>query len=302
MIYFFIEQSRNLSKLAEEKGIDYQDIYISSMLKLQEKYSLPSLHEWGDGYEKGDATLQELISLKDNINSINENENIYLEIEDDEIIETNLFTFLDKELISLIESDIDSQLVEFGENQYTKNQFVDYKEKLEEIIKDFLFENYYDFGGSPIGHDYRVYVLAKSMEVFEMVQPSSNWMFQNENQERFKVCGLNNYDKAFEDYTDLIAENSYTVTRDNLGITDETQIVEYLQNNTGYENNDDSLSFIIDAYKSMDFEQKLELWKEVASEGIKEYDSFMRSETIYSILANIDWQEIEEYFNSQFEN
>ena len=107
MIYFFIEQSRRLAYKAEEKGLDYQDIYINAMQEMQEKYSLPSLNEWGDGYCKGDASLQELIELKDNINSINNNQKIYLEIEDDEIIDENLFSYLDRQLIELIENKIE---------------------------------------------------------------------------------------------------------------------------------------------------------------------------------------------------
>lgn len=296
MIYFFIEQSRRLAYKAEEKGLDYQDIYINAMQEMQEKYSLPSLNEWGDGYCKGDASLQELIELKDNINSINNNQEIYLEIEDDEIIDENLFSYLDRQLIELIETKIDSYLVKFGENEYTKDQFQDYKEELETIIKDFLHKEYYMTGGV-IGHDYSLYLLADDMVVFEMVHASSNWKFPNDNEQRFKIVHLNNYDSAFKDYTDLISENNFRVVVDNLGVTD-NQISEYLYHNDIELEDID----IKETYSKMSYDEKVEMFDEIASEGIKEYNSFMRNEAIDSIMDYIDWDEIENYFLSKFEN
>ena len=100
-MYFFIEKSRTLSARAEQFGIDYQDIYVSAMLEMQSEYSLPSLHEWGDGYCQGDATDEEIEELTNSLN-----------------ISDDVYEYLDNKLLETIETQIESQIKKIGDKEY----------------------------------------------------------------------------------------------------------------------------------------------------------------------------------------
>lgn len=297
-MYFFIEQSLKAKTRAEQFEIDFQDIYVNSIEEMQAEYSLPSLHEWGDGYVQGDASNDEIFELFHNINKIEDGEEPTVFCEEDDENEGNLLTdiyeYLDKKLIAKIEDAIESQIITFGDDEYSSTQFDNFKEKAEEVIKELLKAEYYQSGGT-IGHDYTVFLLADEMKAFEHVEVSSNWMFQEGNEARFCILHLNNYDKAFNDYSDLIGEESYSTTRDNLGISDEVVKAYLLENDIEIENDE-----IKDSYKEMSYDARIDMWKEIASNGIESYDEWARGEAIDKIIEGIEWDEIESWFDAQF--
>lgn len=141
-MYFFIETSRNLSARAEQFELSYQYIYINAMQEMHDEYSLPVLHEWGDGYSQGDATNQDIIELAQNINKIEnaDEPTVYCEVDeyDEDSLLTDVYQYLDKKLIEKIETQVESQIIEFGDEEYSKAQFDAFKDKAEEVIKEHL--------------------------------------------------------------------------------------------------------------------------------------------------------------------
>ena len=112
-MYFFIAQSVSLKSKAESVELDFQEIYVSAMQEMQKEYSLPAVHEWGDGYTQGDASIEEIFDLVSNINSIEggDEPSVYANLnEDDATILTDIYEYLDKKLISKIEDSIESQI------------------------------------------------------------------------------------------------------------------------------------------------------------------------------------------------
>lgn len=199
-MYFFIEQSNQLKEKSDSLQLDYNDIYVQAMSEIAAKYSLPYLHEWGDGYCQGDATDDEIFELKNKINEIDGDEEpvVYAEYNDDEDdINTDIFTYLDKKLLEVIEEKIESLVKTFGEDNYTVEMWDDYKQKAEGVIRDLLNEEYY-YSPTEIGQDWSLYFLADKMEAFEMIQASSNWTFEKANKSRFKISHLNNNDLPFQ--------------------------------------------------------------------------------------------------------
>jgi hypothetical protein len=200
-------------------------------------------------------------------------------------------------------------VVSFGEeNEYSCSQFSAYKEEAEKIIKSFLTEEYYTSGGSQIGHDYSLFFLADEMTCFELIQASSNWSFQEGNDARFKIVHLNNYDKAFNDFSDFVSESRYTDIR-SLFSNQESEIVDYLKENASFDEDDffnneedpNPLDDIKTLYKSLSFEEKLEMWDSLDDEQVvEEFNKTARAEAIDSIIEAINWDEIESYFNEQF--
>lgn len=162
---------------------------------------------------------------------------------------------------------IENQIRQFGDNEYTKEQFDDYKEEAESLIREHLEKEYY-FSPGQIGHDYSVWFLANEMSAFEHIEASSNWTFQQSNEARFRIVHLNNYDEAF-------AECDY-----DLVVFDGERP---------------------DNWDEFNHNEKVEWFKENYPQAIEECEAINRDEAIESIIDAIEWDEIEDWFNAQFE-
>lgn len=64
-MYFFIERMNNAknSVINNEETNAFDNIYQSEIQKFYDKYELPALHEYGDGFTKGDASNEECDAL-----------------------------------------------------------------------------------------------------------------------------------------------------------------------------------------------------------------------------------------------
>jgi len=284
-MYFFIEKTRKMQNRCDNHGIDYNELYNKVIKDFYENYSLPAFHEWGDGFVQGDASDIELDEAIKNVMSVDNLTSI-----------DDFFVYLDKKFIEMIEDELENSIKEFGGIMFAKNQFIDYKETLENKIREFLEENYYDDGGV-IGHDYSVFLYADEMELFEMVMPSSNWSFPDSNDARFRVVHLNNYEKAFNDFSDYVSENTFDRIKEFFNENKDDEIIQFFKEVFEY---DEEIS--LDAhYKTLEFYEKMNLWETIFdNESIEEYNKSQRSETIESIIENIEWGDIEEWFNEQF--
>ena len=268
-MYFFIEKSRQIQSRSESMSIDFQELYTNTIQKFYQKYSLPALHEWGDGFCKGDASDDEIIELAQEINRLDGDDSpvVFAEISDEDELLTDVFEYLDNKFIEMLESELESQICQFGDEEFTKDQFDKYKEQLEDKIKEFLNENYYS-SPEQIGHDWSLWANLEEIEVFEQVHPSSNWMFQEADSSRFRIAHLNNYDNPFEecDY-DLVV--------------------------TTAERPED--------WDEMSQKEKKEWFEEEDEESIDQCHEYNRDEAIEKIIENIEWREVENWFDSQFE-
>lgn len=269
-MYFFIEKSNQISKRCENLDITYNDIYDVAVKRVYEKYSLPALHLWEGGFTKGEATIEELVELKNEINKEGGDEPlVYFEIdEEDEIeINTDIYEFLDQKLVETMEEIVESLIRKFGDEEYSKNQFSQYKNCAEALIKEFLNKEYYS-SPEPTGHDYSVFFLADEMRVFEMVQASSNWMFQTGNDARFRITHLNNFDNPFQecDYDSVAIEGERPHYWDEMSHNEKKQWIE--ENQPG---------------------------------AIEECHNYNRDYVIDSIIDSIEWKEIEQWFKNQFQ-
>lgn len=95
-MYFFIQRMHDAKRNLKYASI-FNGIYIKSMHELYDKYELPSLHLWEDGFCQGDASNNQCLELvKIGLASI-------IDAED------NTFSFekLDKEFADLIDSKIE---------------------------------------------------------------------------------------------------------------------------------------------------------------------------------------------------
>ncbi len=65
MIYFFIERMNNAKRnvINNEETNAFEEIYLNQLQEIYDKYDLPALHEFGDGFVKGDATKEECDDL-----------------------------------------------------------------------------------------------------------------------------------------------------------------------------------------------------------------------------------------------
>jgi hypothetical protein len=290
-MYFFIEKSKELQSRANDLSLDYNDIYVDALTETQENYSLPALHETADGYSQGDATDEEISQLVQELTEMGFNES------------NDVYQFLDEKLIGIIEDKIESLVKPFGNDEYSKDMFDVYKDKATELIREFLDEEYYQDGGDSIGQDYSVYFIADAMEVFEHIEAGSNLSFQHDNEARFNIVHLNNYYKAFDDFSDFVSEFSYKDVRLNFS-NEDYEIGKYMLE-IGVDEFDENLTLeenIIIHYNNFSFDEKMEMWEDLDEENIiEDWNSNERDEAIMYIIDDIDWDEIEKWFDSQFE-
>lgn len=109
-MYFFIEQKdeliRDLNKaLSEDEFGVVEEVWDNTNKSLYEKYSMPAIHLYEDGYNRGDATDEELIALADRVKEDGWKD-CYYNDEDDE----TLFKSLDREFISIFEDNVKAEI------------------------------------------------------------------------------------------------------------------------------------------------------------------------------------------------
>lgn len=114
-MYFFIEKTNELTEKLKNSFSEYfelvEDVWSNTNSKMYEKYDMPALHLWEDGYCKGDATEDELISLADRVKADYPECNFYDETDE------NLFVCLDREFISIYEEEINAVLEKKNSDQ-----------------------------------------------------------------------------------------------------------------------------------------------------------------------------------------
>lgn len=102
---FFIEQQNELTGrlknfFAEEVDL-INGVWDSANIRMSEKYNMPAVHLWGEGYCKGDATDEELLALVDRVKV--DYHDCYYHDECDE----NLFECLNREFLSIYRAKIE---------------------------------------------------------------------------------------------------------------------------------------------------------------------------------------------------
>lgn len=253
------EQARELetqiSELAEKTNYDTNQIWVDAQIAIQEKYNLPSFHVWETGYCQGDASDDEVFEAKDSIIKIEEGDSpaVYAEWdnEDDSEILTDVYEFLDQALLEQVEIEI------------LKVKKANWIKVYEDDIREFLNENYFTTG-SEIGVDYSVYINIETGKIFEKTEASSNWIFQEDDENRKLILHMDNFEKPFNDFTDLIAEGSDSTISENLGIE------------------------LPEGWEEMEYVEKVDWARENAQESIENYDSIQREEMIDTIMNLIE--------------
>lgn len=106
---------------AKEK---FNDIWNAAHQELAERYSLPAFHLWESGFTQGDASDDEVFEAKDSINKVEALQQteglpanivypaVTAEWNDDEI-ETDIYEFLDSELLKIIEPKTEKLIEEY---------------------------------------------------------------------------------------------------------------------------------------------------------------------------------------------
>lgn len=269
-MYFFIEQSNELNKqiekLAEKTNYDTNQIWVDAQIAIQEKYTLPAFHILEDGYTQGDASDGEVFEAAEAINKIDYSEE-YAEWSGDghPVVTAELDEENEDEIITDIYEYLDKQLLEQAEIEISKVIKANWIQYYEDDIREFLEENYFN-SGCEIGVDYSVWINTETGEIFEHTEASSNWQFQNSDENRKQVLHLSNYDKSFNDYTDLIAENDFDhkAVSENLGID--------LPAN----------------WDELEYQEKVNWVEGNASEEIESYNKIQRDEAIDTIIDLIE--------------
>lgn len=114
MIYFYTQGMNDLQSKFSDRVDAFNDIYNSVVEKFYAKYDLPALHLWENGFNKGDASEEELKGLAD--------KGLIEYIEDDKDYD---FEKLDQLLLSEIETEIEKKTI-----------CVDLNKELRNLVKD----------------------------------------------------------------------------------------------------------------------------------------------------------------------
>lgn len=257
-MYFFLEQASELNKqiseLAERTNYDTNQIWVDAQVAIQEKYNLPAFHIWEHGYCQGDASDDEVFAAKDSINEVEAGDSsaVYAEWNDDDSeILTDVYEFLDRQLLKQVDVEILRQ---------KKRRWIEF---YEEDIREFLKENYFTSGG-PIMVDYSVYIDIESGEIWDKTEASSNWQFEYDDDNRRLVLHMHNYDNPFSDHTDLIGEGDNRMIQDNLDL------------------------HIPEDWEELEYIERVEWVEKNAGDNVKHYNERQRDEAIETIVNLIE--------------
>lgn len=155
-----------------------------------------------------------------------------------------------------------------------KAKFEEYQEEFSLIIEKFLREEYFT-SGDVINVDYTIFLNIRDMKIWEYVDASSNWYLSECDDDVISIFHLENYNKAFRDHTDLIAECSIYSIEENLSA---------------------KMRLPKKKYNNLSFEQQIQYWEKKAKKGIVYYNTQARNNVISEIISSIDWELIEEKF------
>ena len=139
-MYFFTEKSRQLASEVE----NYEDIYVSTVQDFYDKYQLPELHLWEDGFVRGDSSDEEIIESFQKIDSMEkesmtENHPFYHEPiahafydEDGDLQASDYFEWLDNKFLEMLEEKCEG--LKFESVSFSSLQWED-KERVCNVIR-----------------------------------------------------------------------------------------------------------------------------------------------------------------------
>lgn len=228
-------------ELSEKMNIDVNELAVSTDILIRERFNIDEpIHKF-ECYYIGDADEDVLNRIAEE-NGLND----YRE----------LLSMMDKEFEEEYSNKLEKARIEYLRENW--------KEFYEEEIREFLDLNYYN-SGNEIGVDYSVYINIESGEIFEHTEASSNWIFKHGDENRKLIVHLNNYDKPFFDWTDLVATESNKAIEENLNIE------------------------LPKDFDEMDFGEKIEwITDNVYENDLDSYNKMMRAEAIDSIIDSIE--------------
>lgn len=228
-------------ELSEKMNIDVNELADNADVNVRERFNITEPINKFEAYYKGDADEEMLNDIAEE-NGLNDYE--------------ELLSMLDKGFKEEYEV-----LCEKARMEYLRQNWREY---YEDEIREYLNENYYETG-DVIGADYSLYINIEDGEITEIIEASSNWTFEHEDENRKLIVHLNNYDKPFSDWTDLVATESNKVIEENLSIE------------------------LPEDFDEMDFDEKIEWITDNADENdLYSYNKIMRAEAIDSIIYNVD--------------
>lgn len=134
---FLLDSNNKLSSYENSKEVyvnadsfnaklKFDDIWNDAHAELADRYSLPAFHLWESGFVQGDASDDDVFEAKDSINkieSLNDVECLPSTIvepavhaewnEDESEIETDIYEFLDSELLKIVEPKTEKLIEEY---------------------------------------------------------------------------------------------------------------------------------------------------------------------------------------------
>lgn len=148
---FFNDSRKALTYSNEERYVNtdkfnawdkFNDIYNSAISTIREQYSLPAFHIWETGYCQGEATNEEISELINKINLEQGTERLSFD--------TDLFNFLDDELIDTMQEEVDDLIHDF--NKFINNELgvtiiLDYGEVRMLLIDEMKIANDFSWSG-----------------------------------------------------------------------------------------------------------------------------------------------------------
>jgi hypothetical protein len=229
-------------ELSEKMNIDVNELAVNTDILIRERFNIyEPIHKF-ECYYIGDADEDVLNRIAEE-NGLND----YRE----------LLSMMDKEFEEEYSNKLEKTRIEYLRENW--------KEYYEDEIREYLEENYYYTSGDVIRVDYSVYIDISDGKIFEHVEASSNWIFKYGDENRKLIVHLNNYDKPFFDWTDLVATESNKAIEENLNIE------------------------LPKDFDEMDFGEKIEWITDNADENdLDSYNRMMRAEAIDSIIDSIE--------------
>jgi len=103
----------------------FNDLWNSAHEELVDKYNLPAFHLWETGFVKGDASDDEVFEAKDKINEVEGATTVYCKYTDDDELDTDVYDFLDKKLLEILEPKVSVLIDEY--NAFCKSELEDTK-------------------------------------------------------------------------------------------------------------------------------------------------------------------------------
>lgn len=294
MSTFQLELS-NLKQKADDLQLDdiYYDIYNESVENMYVMYSLPPLQITEDGHHPGECTIDDLIAAVDNINQIDGGKKTVVSITIDELrsdgYHTDLFDYLNKVLLEMIDTLICQQIIEINHVEYTTNMFNDYYDNLESEIRWYLEQNYSKEPEIFMTAWY-LYVSLDEMFMYEYYETD-----RMNNGNAIQLKKIKPGVEPFYTFESFVENSTLDKVRQHFEVED-SDILEYL-----LEVSDEHDTIVLDSYYKLTLEEKMEMWYNFdICNSIDDFNETSREEEIEKIINNIDREEVEQIFYSFF--